>query len=71
MKESFSDMLSSEIRAIGNITDKTNPRLLIEIIHSLINKSRLLINSLETTLAKVEGLQKEATYWRHRYFTFK
>lgn len=45
--------------------------MLIDIINSLIGKSRTLISSLERTLGRVEALEKEAKYWKNRYYKFK
>lgn len=43
----------------------------MEIITSLIEKSRTLIKGLEKALAKVDALEKEGAYWKHRYYSFK
>lgn len=53
---SVSSILTQEAQAAENLTEKTNPRLLVSIIHSLIDKSRHLITSLEKTLVRLEGV---------------
>ena len=48
-----------------------SPPKLVEVIHTLLGKMKILIGFLEESANKIDVLENKATFWEDRYYSFK
>lgn len=68
---SFSSSNSEDAEGIPEKINENDPKHLRQVIAGLIDKSKSIIETLETTVSKLEKTEKERDFWKNHYLQFR